>query len=241
MKIMTSIRKIFLSALASVIGFVSCQKDDTLYYSNLTMGNVVDGVFISDQGNRFDIREQTCEGRLDTMKRAIITCDVLAKTAESTYDIRLTELAGVFTKAPVDSSAVTDQEVFVEDPLMVYEMWYAGGYINMYVLIPFKIGSSQVHLINLVRNDKDAAPGTYEFTLKHNAFGEVASSGEGQYTLGGTYMSFPVVGLFEGDEADIIIHWNSGEDAGDDADAEGKRNSLVYKWKSGGFEQDMNP
>ena len=111
----------------------------------------------------------------------------------------------------------------------------------MYVLIPFKIGSSQAHLINLVRNDKDAAPGTYEFTLKHNAFGEVASSGEGQYTLGGTYMSFPVVGLFEGDEADIIIHWNSGEDAGDDADAEGKRNSLVYKWKSGGFEQDMNP
>ena len=235
---MTSFRNILSIAIAAVIGLAACQKDDTLTYSNVTMGNIVDGVFISDQGNRFNVREQTCEGLLDTMKRALITCDVLSKTGEGTYDVRLTSVSQVFTKAPVDSTAVTDPTVFVEDPLMIYEMWYAGGYINMYIILPIKKGSSTAHMINLVRDDMNAEPGVHEFTLKHNAFGEVASSGDGNYVLGGTYASFPAAGMFSEDEADIVIHWNSGKE-GESQDAEGKRNTLVYKWKKGGFEHTI--
>ena len=94
-------------------------------------------------------------------------------------------------------------------------------------------------MINLVRDDENAEPGVYEFTFKHNAFGEVASSGDGNYVMGGTYVSFPAAGMLVEDEADIIIHWNSVEDEEGSQKAEGKRNSLVYHWKKGGFEQDL--
>ena len=226
---------IIISFALALSGFTACQKDDTLRYSNITMGNIVNGVFVSDQGNRFNIKEQTCSGLLDTLKRAMINCDVLSKTDENTYDIRLKGFSSVFTKTPVDSTSVTDSAVFVEDPLMVYEMWYAGGYINMYLLIPFKAGSSTAHMINLVRNDENLEPGAYEFTLKHNAFGEVASSADGKYTLGGIYTSFPASEILEGNEADIVIHWNSGNE--DDQNAASKKNTLIYKWRKGGFEQ----
>lgn len=233
--------RIFAFAIAGILGFAACRKDDTLRYSNVTMGNIVDGVFISDQGNRFNIVEQTCEDFPDTLKRALIRCDVLSKTEENTYDIRLTDFAGVFTKAPVDSTSVTDPDVFVEDPLMIYDMWIAGGYINMYLLIPIQQDSRTAHLINLVRDDEDAAPGIYEFTLKHNAFGEVESASSGnELVLGGAYVSFPAAGLFKEEEADIIIYWNSREKDEEDPEAESSRKSLTYKWKKGGFEQDMS-
>ena len=43
---------IILAAAATVI---SCKKDEILMQNNLTMGNVVDGTFVSDQGNIFNI------------------------------------------------------------------------------------------------------------------------------------------------------------------------------------------
>lgn len=232
---MISLRKIFTTIILAAMGFVSCQKDSTLHYSNITMGNIVDGVFISDQGNIFNIKEQTCEGVIDTMKRAYISCDILSKTSEKTYDIRLNGFHNVFTKSPVDSTAVTDTAVFAEDPLMVYEMWYAGGYINMYIALYFKEGSGQSHLINLVRNDEGAAPGVYEFTLRHNAFGELPDESDTDFILGGTYVSFPAADLIKEDEADIMIRWNSGKKNEDGSDA---GNILIYKWKRGGYVQE---
>ena len=49
-----------IAAAAMALAAASCQKDDTLYYNNLTMGNIVDGRFVSDQGNTFNIVDQTC-------------------------------------------------------------------------------------------------------------------------------------------------------------------------------------
>ena len=63
---------IILAAAAVSFAAASCHKDDTLRYNNVTMGNVVAGTFISDQGNAFNVVEQTCQGRLDTMKRVIL-------------------------------------------------------------------------------------------------------------------------------------------------------------------------
>ena len=78
----------------------SCQKDETLRYYNATMGNIVDGRFVSDQGNTFNIVEQTCEGRLDTLKRAFTICDILSSTGTNEYDVRLNYITSVLTKAP---------------------------------------------------------------------------------------------------------------------------------------------
>lgn len=53
------IRRLSLMA-ACIMAAASCQKDDTLYYNNLTMGNIVDGRFVSDQGNIFNVVEVAC-------------------------------------------------------------------------------------------------------------------------------------------------------------------------------------
>ena len=156
-----------LIALISVFilcaGAVSCKKDTTLQYNNLTMGNVTEGLFTSDQGNIFNVVEQdrACYGRLDTMKRAIILCDVLNKTTggqENEYDVRLTAMSPVKVKDIILDDKVeditpnakensvesteegtdegNDQNVYREDPVTISQVWISGGYINMYVTLP---------------------------------------------------------------------------------------------------------
>ncbi len=101
---------------------VSCKKDNTIQYNNATMGNVVNGTFTSGQGNIFNVAEQSCEGRIDTMKRAFVICDVLNKTANGAnneYDIRLNALASVLTKDIVAVGAEAAEEVYVEDPVHI--------------------------------------------------------------------------------------------------------------------------
>lgn len=57
---MNRIRKainIFIAAIAAVSVISSCKKDDTLQYNNATMGNIVEGRFVSDQGNIFNVAD----------------------------------------------------------------------------------------------------------------------------------------------------------------------------------------
>ena len=56
--------KTLLAAFASLALIMSCEEDTTLRYGNVTMGNMVEGTFISDQGNIFNVVEQTCKGDL---------------------------------------------------------------------------------------------------------------------------------------------------------------------------------
>ena len=76
---------IFIVAGIAALAATSCDKDNTLRYNNFTMGNIVDGKFVSDQGNTFNVVEQTCSGRLDTLERAIILCDILYQEEGGDY------------------------------------------------------------------------------------------------------------------------------------------------------------
>lgn len=230
-------RKIF--AIVILLSLAACQKDDTIQYFNVTMGNFTDGKFISDQGNIFNITEKTCNDRTDTLKRAIVMCDILTKRGENSYDVRLNEVTPVFTKSPVDSTAVTDSAVFVENPLNIGELWISGGYINMYIVIPMKVSSTQAHLINLMLDDEASSDGVYRYTLKHNAYGEVPSSGDTDFVLGGTYVSFPVSGKFNEEKATIHISWTSLKSDEYGWSTETEKNTLQHEWARGGFEQSI--
>ena len=232
---MKPIKKIFFHVLASILGFASCQKDDTLYYSNVTMGNIVNGAFISDQGNRFNIKEQTCTGILDTVKRAMIVCDVLSKTGEATYDIRLNGFSSVLTKAIVNSTAVTDPEILTEDPLMVYEMWYAGGYINMLLRFHLPKSSTKQHMVNLVYSSSEA--GKYTFSLRHNAFGESVTANDTDIIVAQSYVSFPISSVIKEDKASITLNWKWFKANGYIWANEINEYSAVYEWTRDSFEQ----
>lgn len=230
-------KRIIIIAAVIAAAFVSCQKDDTIRYGNVTMGNIVDGEFISDQGNTFHIAEQACEGNLMEFKRAIINCDVLRETSEGVYDIRLLEMLRVLAKDPVAASSAVEEDILVEDPVSIYNLWYAGGYINMYVVFPIKENSGTTHLINLIYDDSAETEGKYSFTLRHNAYGDKLTDADRNLILAGAYVSFYVADLIKEDEAKVNISWKWYKSAETGLTSTIEDNTTEFDWKRGAFEQ----
>ncbi len=238
-------KRIFASALIALIAVTSCKKDDTICYDNVTMGNIEGENLISDQGNTFDIVEATYDVILEKFEygRVIFSCDVLRETAENRYDIRLTSIQSVLTKEPVKASTITpDLDVAVEDPIIIRELWYGGGYINMLIQFAHLRGSEGKHLINLVYEDAVATEDgmkSYTFNLHHNAYGETPNEENHlnfDPSLG--YVSFPVAGLIEGDKAKITVKYNTHPLVGGHFDyLNSSEVSRTYDWERIGFQQ----
>ena len=206
-------RRIFASIITIgaivAVAATSCKKDDTICYNNVTMGNIDGETIISDQGNTFDIVKTPYEINLSDYKygRVILACDVLTQTAEKRYDIRLNGIESVLTKPAVKASTITDMELVVEDAIVIRDMWFGGGYINLLIEFAHKEGSDKAHFINLIHDDT-LVNEKYAFYLRHNAYGEVPKEGEVfRSSLG--YVSFPISQIIEEDEAEISITWNS--------------------------------
>lgn len=233
------VRKFIILAAAASMVAVSCHKDDTLRYNNVTMGNIVAGTFVSDQGNVFNVVEQTCQGRLDTMKRAIVACDVLnaTKGESSAYDVRLTKFNSVLAKDPVKSSEITDEKINVTDPVHIEHIWSSGGYLNMQIIIPIAAGSQKSHMLNLVYDDINSKDGSYVFELRHNGFGEVWTEGAEDYVLASGYVSFPIGQIISGENADLTLNWTSHKIVGNAWVLETMDRQLKCKWSRDLFEQ----
>ena len=244
---MKKILRTFAAAgIFSALALVSCKKDEAIYYGNVTMGNIDGETIISDQGNIFDIAESGVTVNLASFEygRVMLSCDVLKKTQDQRYDIRLTGIASVLTKDAVKASTITDpeSELAVENAINIREMWYSGGYLNMLIEFAQKQGSKTKHFINLIHDDVTAASedqkGKYTFTLRHNAYGEVPVQNE-TYVSSMGYVSFPIANLIEGDEADITIKWKSHKYENGAYDLyETQDASEDCKWKRSGFEQN---
>lgn len=235
---MRTLDKIFISAAIGImaIAATSCQKDSTLYYGNLTMGNVKEGRFVSDQGNIFNVVDQTCLGQLDTMKRAIMVCDVLNATEgkANEYDIRLTQLSSVLTKTPLSVAEAAEGDAAVKNPVLIDRLWFSGGYLNMYVVVPFDRTKNVKHLINLVYSHDDNGDPVME--LRHNAFSDLRDDTNVNMVLGGSYVSFPILDIIGGDSAKITIKNLWYEVAGSAYLSTEKEYIFEYDWKREGFE-----
>ncbi len=239
-------KKIFASLIITLLAVTACKKDDTICYNNITMANIVDGSLVSDQGNTFDIMDAQDILTPENFKydRAILVCDVLKKTAEKRYDIRLKDIESVLAKEPVPAEAIKpEDEINVDDPIHIRDIWYGGGYINMLLEFAAKTNSDTKHLINLIFSEvAEPAEGSqvknHTFTLRHNAFGEVATEENSeQYTISGGYVSFPVAHLIDGDEADITLNWNSYKLEGGWLSIFGSEaKSKTFNWKRIGYE-----
>ena len=235
-RIFSSIITLGLVAAAAV---TSCKKDDTICYNNVTMGNIVGETIVSDQGNTFDIVETPYEINLSdyTYGRIILSCDVLTQTAENRYDIRLHGIESVLTKPAVKKSTITDEELEVEDAIIIRDIWFGGGYINMLIEFAHKNGSETKHFINLIHDDTSTEEG-YSFILRHNAYGEVPAEGE-TYRRSNGYVSFPISQLIEGDQAEISIKWKSHKMTGFGYDLyETEEMTQKGTWKRSTFEHN---
>lgn len=232
-----------LAAAALIISAAtSCSQDDTIRYVNVTMGNVVDEHIVSDGGDIFYVTENPIKAELSEFDRVLLTCDILNKTpdaqSDNEYDIRLTDIQSVLTKAPVNSGEITeDSDIAVNDPVSFSQIWNAGGYLNMYIMILGKQNSKTAHLINLVYDEQESEEGVYVFELRHNAFGEVPEEGASDYKLGGSFVSFPIADIIEGNNATIRMKWRWYKEVGAGLSSEIEEHSTDYKWERTEFEQ----
>ena len=232
-----------ITIAALLFAAASCKKDDTLRYNNVTMGNVVNGSFISDQGNTFNIVENNCGKQLENDKRLIVSCDVLRQVSgkENEYDVRLNQFVSVFTKNPVKLSEITDDERKVENPICINDLWFAGGYVNMYIMFLVKEDSKTTHMINLVLDDSvDPSKDGYKFILRHNAYEDIPSEEKSdfdEFVLGGTYVSFPISDLIKVDEAKFTLDWKWYETVGMGITSKIEDYSRSFNWTRNVFEQ----
>lgn len=180
---------LFFSILA-----VSCKKDDTILYNFTTTGNVVDGQFISDDGDLFIVTDRTCTGSFEGMERAMISCDILRKNGPNSYDIRLNGIVRMLVKDAVQASTA-DESAIGNDPISLETGWFSGGYMNIHGLITYKKDSETMHFINLVYDDINSGADTLRFTLRHNGYGEIYGAPEmknDELALGRVCASFPL-------------------------------------------------
>lgn len=233
---------ISMAAAAAAFAAVSCQKDDTLAYNNMTMGNIVEGRIVSDQGNTFNVVEQSMSGNYSESKRIMMLCDVLNETegAKDEYDIRLVSFASVLDKKAVALEEAQEGEIAVQNPIFIDQLWFSGGYINMFIRTHVKKGSSTKHLLNLVysKNEK----GEYILNLRHNAYGEVWTKDEtSNFVLSsGAYVSFPIADIITEDNAKLNLVWQWYKSSGMDYDFNTEEEyRFEYNWERKGFIQNF--
>ena len=238
-------RKILFATIAALIALTSCKKDNTLYYNNVTMGNIDGEYIVSDQGNTFEITEDLAQIDFSKFKygRVILSCDVLNKLEENKYSIRLTQIASVLTKPVVNAEEITSEtdEVNVDNPIVIQDLWYGGGYINMLLQFAVKAESETAHFINLVYNGTETDEeglANYSFSLRHNAYGEVPTEDDVEsYTSSFGYVSFPVAELIEGDKAKVTLNWHSHKfENGTYKMLDSEQRSKTFDWQRIGFE-----
>lgn len=239
---MRRIKGIIICIIAAAF-ISSCKQDETLRYNNLTMGNIVNGTFVSDQGNIFNVVEKTCEGNLEEMERALVICDVLKLKpgTENQYDVRLNGISYVLLKDAISRNAAdSEEESSVSDPIHIYSAWISGGYLNMYLMYERVKTSNTKHLVNLVIEDTDSENGKFTFSLRHNSFGEsliYELEDEKQIELAGAFVSFPLTEIITDDSAEITVKWNWYKDPTPNSKSEIQEVSGRITYTKGGFEQ----
>lgn len=213
----------------------SCKKDNTLMYNNVTMGNIDGESIVSDQGNRF--LEEGYDFSQFRSGRVMVTCDVLSQTAEGTYDVRISAIDSVLVKdIKTMEDATEEQTLEADDPVLLRNVWYSGGYLNMIIEMLWKDKDAK-HYINLVHDVENSTEGNYILTLKHDASGEVPSEGNTDYKIGQGLVSFPLANFIEGDSAKLTLKWNSYKTDGYNVSLlETETRSKEYSWKRGGHE-----
>ena len=206
------------------------------------MGNIVEGQFISDQGNIFNIVDQTCVGELGKEKRAMVLCDVLNATdggVDNEYDVRLTSYARVLEKEAITSESATEGDLAVQNPIHIEQLWFSGGYINLMIKYNARMGSEVKHLVNLVYSKDEQ--GRYVLNLRHNAFGETwTEENSSEMILGSGYVSFPITRFIKEDNAKLLFTWKWHKDVGSRFDYLYEKDySFEYEWTRSGFEHEF--
>ncbi|MBO5419771.1 MAG: hypothetical protein J6A22_06765 [Bacteroidales bacterium] len=206
MKIFKTIPAAIITALLII---ASCQKDDTILYYSTSIGNIQNGIFISDQGNVLNMTNISVSKEFEGIERAVIICDMLKQdeSASKEYDVRLLNWSKVLVKDAITPEQTAHGENSIQDPIFIKDAWCSGGYLNLMLQYYASYGSTQSHLVNLVY--EGCEDGEYRFNFRHNSFGDIYTGSQNGFALPSGYVSFPVASIIPEEKAKITIGWKS--------------------------------
>lgn len=178
------------------LGLASCGFDSSnnaLLYNYTTMGFVKNGgtQIDTDEGTVFNIVDIAGTGKLDTIKRVVVLCDVLRATENKTneYDVNIRDFERVELLNAVRTRDL-DPEKVGTDIADLRQCWYEGGYLN-FLIAHLEKDSKAIHDINIEYNDVKSNADTLYFQVRHNANGDKPANGDDvkNFTLKGGYFS----------------------------------------------------
>ncbi|MCR5017840.1 MAG: hypothetical protein K6A64_03500 [Bacteroidales bacterium] len=182
--------------IAATLLAVSCFKDNTILYREITMAEVINpNQVVTDAGLTYTIVEKAGEGSLEGLSRVLIYCNVLKQTGDKEFDIQLLDFLSPLKKDAVRTSTLTKPDDGLgNDPISVRSAWVSAGYLNLGLAVLI-LDSEKDHTINLEFDDT-APMDTLRFTVRHddgvsddlNIFAE-------DNVTGGAYATFPIANL----------------------------------------------
>jgi len=167
------IRHLALSCLAAALLLLpGCVKQEFFITNEQTMGNVIDGRFLSDQGIWYDVVQEVKAGDaalLAKESRALVLCDVLENTstsAEYSYGVRLKEFIHV------DEIPVLSERPEEEAPVLIDLAWASGAYLNFRLVYMAPEPETKEHAFSVVVEQEPTDRQEIVLHLYHNAGGE---------------------------------------------------------------------
>lgn len=197
---------------ALIASTVSCLPDREYMYTDTGMCTVLGTVKLkNDNGDIYNVTENQTGGFIpDSLERVMIRCEVISATSGKSgeYDIRLNEFMPALVATPLPVSG-HDEEAVGHDGINVTQAWVSGGYLNTYVNLTVKYPSDAEHDFNLLYDDVKSSADTLYLEVRHNAHGECPENPEASMAslrIAGTYLSFPLDGIFPSSGKKPVVH-----------------------------------
>ena len=123
--------KRILIALLVPLLLTGCRKDGFLSYTGRETGYIQDGVFTTDEGVKLVVEGNGRNYDIRSGRRVLVGYQITAIGTNGSYTIDLQELLETVTVVPVPASESIG--LVTDDPVLVDEAWFSGGYLNMTV------------------------------------------------------------------------------------------------------------
>ena len=133
-----------ISALAAVFLLIAgCTKKDSVTYSGLEAGNILSGIFTTDNGVKMTVVGN--DGKFDVTTDRRVLVEYTTHSASDTQHIDI-DINGLWDAqiVPIMSMPAVSKDV-VDSPIQIADAWFNAGYLNL--LASFEGKDVSKHLI----------------------------------------------------------------------------------------------
>jgi hypothetical protein len=192
--------------LLSAFLFFSCTDDGKdIYVTYGVIRNATsdkDYEILTDKGNTLAVTKSYTSQSIENDKRVLVNFEVLSDKDKSkkVYEVQVNGFYNLLSKPLLNESFILQDEAarrdsIGNDPFIQTTAWFGGDYVNIDFEFFHSQNAGKKHMINLIYDDLQADADTVYLTLRHNAYGEVVSTGGAYLYKGWGRCSFKISDL----------------------------------------------